>query len=57
MTVDKLIQRLQKLSEEGRGDYKIVAYDKGAPYDFPIGNVFEHPYDKKHDRKQITLGR
>jgi len=57
LSVSQLKEKLEKLEEKGLGEYKIIAYDKGAPYNFPIGNVYEHPYDKKHDNRQITLGR
>lgn len=57
LTVDQLIKRLEKISEDGYGDHVIHAHDYGAPYDFPIGNAYKHPYDEKEGRKKITLGR
>ena len=57
MTVDEMIERLKKLSNEGKGDFEIWSHDKGSMYDFPIGNIVYHPYDEKFKNKKIIVGR
>ena len=56
MTVDKLIEHLKVLKENGKGDHDVYIHVKGAPCDNRAKSVYVHPYDVKLNRKRVMIG-